>query len=73
MCDEEDSIPLEELVDANDLFFQEDWMNAILEDYPDDRRLEFLFTQLKMMAEVKGSLWRIHITPYNDLVPTDLA
>ena len=55
-------IPLEELVDANDVFFQEEWVKGLLEDYPDDRRIEFLFDQLRMMAEVEGSLWRIHIT-----------
>tara|TARA_B100001778_G_scaffold270536_1_gene232333 strand:+ start:2133 stop:2357 length:225 start_codon:yes stop_codon:yes gene_type:complete len=74
MCEEdEEYIPLEELVEANDLFFQEDWMKGVLADYPDDRRIEFLFHQLKMMAEVNGSLWRVHITPYNDSIPSNLS
>tara|TARA_R110002074_G_scaffold74759_2_gene171109 strand:- start:233 stop:451 length:219 start_codon:yes stop_codon:yes gene_type:complete len=67
MCEEEDEndedyIPLEELVDANDVFLQETWMKGVLDDYQDDRRIIFLFDQLKMMAEVEGSLWRLHIT-----------
>ena len=66
MCEEDemddDYIPLEELVDANDLFLQKDWMAGVLADYETDRRIIFLFDQIKMMAEVEGSLWKVHIT-----------